>query len=199
MNQNKKTEFYRKMIHFSLILLPLAYRYLVNYDKRITLMVLISLLVIALIVEVFRIKHPTFKRLFLDVFGLMMRKREYHDFTSATYMLISVVICIVVFSADIAFVAIAFLAIGDTLAALVGIQFGKRKLFLTDKSLEGSIACFVGSFIFGLFFLNPLIAFSGALAASLAEAAPIWVDDNIKVPVISGITMTLFSFIFISG
>ncbi|MDO9578687.1 MAG: phosphatidate cytidylyltransferase [Candidatus Cloacimonadales bacterium] len=199
MIQKHKGEVFRKAIHFSLILLPLAYRYLVNYDKKITLFVLISLLFIALLVEILRMKHPTFKRIFFDVFGLMLRSREYHDFTSATYMLISVVICIAVLPPEIAFIAISFLAIGDTLAALVGVQFGKRKLFGTIKSLEGSLACFAGTFIFALFYLNPIIAFAGALAATLAEAAPIWLDDNIKVPITSGIVMMLVSYVVISG
>jgi len=191
MIKEHKGEVFRKAIHFSLILLPLAYRYLVDYDKKITLFVLITLLTIALIVEVFRMKHPTFKRIFFDLFGLMLRKHEYHDFTGATYMLISVVICIAVFPPDIAFVAISFLAIGDTLAALVGVRFGRRKLFGTEKSLEGSIACFAGTFIFALFYFNPIIAFSGAAAASIAESFPMWIDDNFKVPLTSGLVMTL--------
>ncbi len=194
MMRKHKGEIYRKMIHFSLILLPLGYRYLVNFDKRITLFVLITLLALALLVEFFRMKHPTFKRFFLDLCGIMLRHREYHDFTSATYMLISVVICIAVFPPEIAFAAIAFLAIGDTLAALIGVQFGKRKMFGTAKSLEGSLACFLGAFLFGLFYLNPVIAFAGAFAAAVAEFAPIWIDDNIKVPISSGIVMMVVSY-----
>ncbi len=194
MIKKHKGEVFRKVIHFSLILLPLGYRYLVDYNKRITLFVLITLLALALLVEIFRMKHPTFKRIFFDIFGLMLRNREYHDFTSATYMLISVTICIAAFPPDIAFAAIVFLAIGDTLAALVGVQFGKRKLPGTGKSLEGSLACFVGAFVFGMFFLQPIIALAGALAASLAELAPLRFDDNLKVPVISGSVMLAVSY-----
>ena len=188
-----KSEIFRKAIHFSLILLPIAYRYIVHYDKKITLSVLLTLLAIALLVEIFRMKHPTFKRIFFDIFGLMIRSREYHDFTSATYMLISVVVCIAVFPPEIAFIAISFLAIGDTLAALVGITFGKRKIFGTEKTLEGSIACFAGTFIFALFYLNPIIALLGAAAATLAESLPMILDDNIKVPITSGFVMMLAS------
>jgi dolichol kinase len=116
------------------------------------------------------------------------------DFTGATYLLFSSMLCVAFFEAQIAFAAIAFLSIGDTFAALIGIHFGKRKFLGMSKSLEGSLACFLSTFIFGLFFLNhPLLAFTGAVAASIAELIDVKVDDNVKIPLISGIVMTLVS------
>ena len=191
MTTKHRGEFNRKAIHFSLILLPLGYRYLVNYDKKITLIVLTILLMIALVIEIIRMSNPVFKNIFYNIFGSMMRSRESGNLTSATYMLISVTVCIAVFPAPIAFAAISFLAIGDTLAALVGIRFGRKKLFGSHKSLEGSLAFFAGSFVFAVFYMNVWIALSGAVAAAVAEAAPIWLDDNIKVPVTAGLVMIL--------
>ena len=196
MNEKQKREFFRKTIHVSTLILPLSYRYLFHNDRKPTFIVLIPLTLIALVIEITRVKHKTVKRIFLDFFGLMLREHEFHDFTGATYMMISTLICIAVFPADIAFVAIAFLAIGDTLAALVGIPFGKRKLLGTDKSLEGSTACFIGTFIFALFFLNPFIALAGAITATIAEIFPLPVDDNIKIPISAGIVMSLVNLIF---
>lgn len=196
MNEKQKREFFRKTIHVSALILPLSYRYLFHNDRKLAFIVLVPLTLIALVIEIARIEHKTVKRIFLDFFGLMLREHEFHDFTGATYMMISTLICIAFFPADIAFVAIAFLAIGDTLAALVGITFGKRKLFGTDKSLEGSMACFIGTFIFALFFLNPFIALAGAVAATIAEIFPLPVDDNIKIPISAGIVMSLVNLIF---
>jgi glycerol-3-phosphate acyltransferase PlsY len=104
-------------------------------------------------------------------------------------------ICISLFPKDIAFISLSFLAIGDTLAAIVGISLGKRKLPKSKKSIEGSLACFIGTFVFAMFFLNPqkyaipLIALAGAIAATIAESSRIAIDDNVKIPIFSGLVM----------
>ncbi len=196
MNPKQKKEIFRKTIHVSSILLPLSYRYIFLNNRKLAFLVLIPLTLIALTIEVFRLEHKTFRKIFYNIFGLMLRKHEINNFTGATYLMISAVICIAVFPADIAFVAISFLAIGDTLAALIGIPFGKRKLLETHKSLEGSIACFTGTFVFALFFLNPIVSMVGAFTATIAEFSKIPMDDNIKIPISSGLAMSFVNMFF---
>jgi len=193
MDSKQKRELYRKSIHVSSLILPLSYRYIFHNNRKLTFLIIIPLTLIALIIEIVRLEHKTFKRIFLNIFGIMLRKHEIHDFTGATYLMISATICIAVFPKDIAFLSLAFLAIGDTLAAIVGISFGKRKLLGTKKSLEGSIACFASTFLVGVLFVAPQIAFFGALAATIAEFWELQLDDNIKIPLISGIVMSLVS------
>jgi dolichol kinase len=159
-------------------------------------LILVPLTIIALIIEIARIEHKTFKRIFYDLVGIMLRKHEIHDFTGATYLMISAVLCIGFFPADVAVASLAFLAIGDTLAALVGIPLGKRKILNTGKSLEGSLACFAGCFIFGLLFLNPIVALIGAFTATVAEFSWIPIDDNIKIPIASGLVMSFVNMFF---
>ena len=196
MNKNKKKEFFRKTIHVSSIILPLSYRYIFHYNRKLTFMVLAPLTIIALVIEIVRLEHKTFKRIFFNIFGIMLRKHEIHNFTGATYLMISAMLCIAFFPSDIAFVSISFLAIGDTLAALIGIPFGKRKILGTNKSLEGSIACFVGTFVFALLFLNPIVALTGAFVATIAELSRFPVDDNIKIPISSGLLMSFVNIFF---
>ena len=83
------------------------------------------------------------------------------------------------------------MSIGDTVAAIIGKSQGKRQFLKTPKSLEGSLACFVATFSFAIFFIHPIIAFFGAITATIAEAAEIPLDDNIKIPIMSGIIMQL--------
>ncbi len=184
----------RKAIHISSLLLPLSYRYLLGSNKRISFWVFLILAIISLIIDLLRLEQLHFKRYFMRWFGQILRKHEYAGFTGATFMMIAHLICITVFSADIAFLAMAFLAIGDTFAAIVGMNYGKRKFLGSKKSLEGSLGCFLSTFSFALIYsgtINPAVGFIGAVTATFAEAVNLPVDDNFKIPLISGIVMTV--------
>jgi len=191
MIDRKLKEVYRKSIHLGSLILPFSYRYIFHYNRKQTFIFLVPITLVFLIIEIVRMEHRTVKRLFYNIFGIMLRKHEMHEFTGAAYLLISAIICIAVFPRNIAFLALSFLAIGDTFAAVIGIIFGKRKLLHTKKSLEGSLACFISSFVFALFFINPTVAFFGALTAAIAELSRIPVDDNIKIPISAGLIMSV--------
>ncbi len=194
MNVKQKNEIKRKIIHISSIFIPLSFRFLFQNDRSTFFLFLGPLTGIAIFIEIIRLQNRSFKKVFHDLVGILLRKHELNDFTGATYLLTSSAICIAIFPADIAFIALSFLAIGDSLAALIGIPFGRRKIFGSDKSLEGSIACFAGTFIFSIFFINPVVAFFGALAATISEVCKISIDDNLKIPFISGIIMLIVMF-----
>ena len=189
----KKPELARKAIHISSILLPIYYRYVFNYDKKLMILVLSGLTLSTLVIELFRLENKNFHRYFHLLFGVVLRKHESYEFTGATYLLVSAMICVSFFPADIAFASMAFLAIGDTAAALVGMSFGKRKYISNNKTIEGTIACFVSTFIFGLWVFKEyaVLALIGAIAVSIAETVNIRIDDNVKIPIFSGIVMSI--------
>lgn len=193
MSLSLKNEISRKSIHFSSLLIPLAFRYFAHNDRKFAFLIIVPVTLLALLFELLRFYHPGFRKLFLKAVGSMMRKHELENISGATYLMVASVVCIAFFPADITFVAISSLAIGDTLAAVVGINFGRRKFSGSTKSLEGSLACFIGTFIFALFFLHPIIAFWGAFATTFAEVYPHNWDDNMKIPIISGAVMTLIN------
>ncbi len=137
------------------------------------------------------------------MFGLILRRHERKDFTGATYLLFSAMICVAFLEPLIASCAMAFLSIGDTFAAMVGMNFGKRKFAGLSKSLEGSLACFVSCLVFALLWLKSspyqstflILSLGGALAATLAELWRLPLDDNLKIPLVSGLVMTGLSII----
>ncbi|HHV36516.1 MAG TPA: phosphatidate cytidylyltransferase [Candidatus Cloacimonetes bacterium] len=186
------SETLRKSIHLSSLVIPLSYRYILNYNKNHAFILVLIALIISLIVEMRRFWQKSFRRTFYLMFGNILRKHELKSFTGATYLLLSSLLCIAFFNPEIAAASIAFLSIGDTFAALIGINFGRRKFIRNGKSLEGSLACFVSCLIFGLFWLkNPWLAVSGALIATVAELALIKLDDNIVIPLSSGLIMSI--------
>jgi len=193
-------EFARKSIHIMSILIPLVHRFVLHNNKLISIPILFGMLAIALSVELLRLQNRNFRKLFNLLFGILLRKHEKTDFTGASYLLTSAIVCIAFFPAEIAFAALAFLSIGDTFAALVGMNFGKRKFCFNKKSFEGFLACFISTLIFGLLcvilfkdpkYLTPPVAYFGALAAAIFETVNIPIDDNVKIPVCSGIVMCL--------
>ncbi|MCD4827998.1 MAG: SEC59/DGK1/VTE5 family protein [Candidatus Cloacimonetes bacterium] len=199
MQHKIRTEVLRKLIHMSSLIIPLGYRYIVHEDRKVMFLIMLPLTLIMLIVEIVRLEHKTFKRVFFKTFGIMLRRHEESNFTGATYLMVSSVVCIAFFPGhNIAFLALSSLAVGDTLAAIVGMSLGRRKFVGSKKSLEGSLACFTGIMAFGLVFgVNPTLTFIGALVATLAELSRYPLDDNIKIPLSVALAMALARFIFI--
>ncbi|MFO8144441.1 MAG: phosphatidate cytidylyltransferase [Candidatus Syntrophosphaera sp.] len=182
----------RKSIHLGSLAIPFGYRYVLGFNRKLMFFIILTAFVIMLIVEFHRLWQKNFRKTFWRMFGLVLRRHEVRDFTGATYLLFAAMFCVAFFEPMVAFCAMAFLSLGDTFAAMVGMNLGRRKYRHSNKSLEGSLACFTICFIFGLFFAgHPLTAFTGALAATLAEASQLPIDDNVEMPISSGIVMTI--------
>lgn len=104
--------------------------------------------------------------------------------------MIAALLSVVVFDHAIAIAALAFLVLGDAAAAIIGKRFGTPVFW--GKSPQGSIACFVVCFMVGWPLLSsPWLALVGAVTATVAEAMPSPLDDNMRVPIFSGIAMQL--------
>lgn len=196
MEQKQANEVIRKSIHVCSLIIPFSYRYIFNYNRLLMFLILLGALILDFAIEMARLEQPTFRKLFHKLFGPLLRRHERRDFTGATFVILSAMLCTAFFKPEIAFLSMSYLAVGDTLAATVGMTKGKRKYLRQNKTLEGSLACFVGILIFSLIFgnrINPLIYVVGCLMATLAEIWNIPVDDNIKIPISAGIAMSLFN------
>ena len=99
------------------------------------------------------------------------------------------------------------MAYGDSLASIVGERYGRRRYRLfADKSLEGSVAMFFGSFFsftLSLVFFSVLYQFSvyetifpalaAAVVATLVESISPMGFDNLTVPAFSALTFLLLN------
>lgn len=189
-----RQELFRKTIHLSAnSLIPLAYLFL-NIPK-IWMAILIGIAsVVFVMIDIRRTRNGWLSKIFAKLFNSMLRSHELEGkLTGASYVLIGSFISIVIFPKEIAVLALLFTAIGDTAAALYGRKFGKLRIW--NKTLEGSIAGLIACVIITLFFpqIPNIIKFSGAFAAMFIELLPINIDDNLRIPLFSGIIMYIIS------
>ena len=182
-------ELRRKSIHLLGLVFPILYVFTTRYTAIIAVGVLLA---IALGIELLKVFLPAFRVMFMRIFSPMLRSQERRGgLTGATYYLIGSFLCILLFDKTLAIVCLCFLTLGDLFAALIGKQWGRIKLF-SRKSLEGSLACFIVCAAAALLIgLHPVVAIAGALVATLIELLPTGVDDNVTIPLISGLAMHL--------
>jgi dolichol kinase len=112
------------------------------------------------------------------------------------YFAIGILVTLVIFPAPANSAAIAIFALGDSTASIFGRYFSKTPLpFNKDKSLEGSAAGFFFAFLAGSVFISPFISpltvLAGAAIAMFIEYLPLPVNDNLLIPLITGLALTL--------
>ena len=182
-------ELRRKSIHLLGLVVPILYFFT---SRDLAIIGVGGLVTLALATELLKGVIPAFRAIFLRIFSPILRSQEQKGgLTGATYFLIGSFLCILLFDKTLAIVCLCFLTLGDLCAALIGKQWGRIKLF-SRKSLEGSLACFVVCTAAALLIgLHPVVAIAGALVATLIELLPIGVDDNVTIPIISGLAMHL--------
>jgi len=185
-------ELARKAIHFSSLAIPIGLYYLPSDLGR---SVILGVALFMLTVDVVRLQVPPVRTVFYFFFGRVVRDHERFNLLGSTYLLLAALICNYAFAKNVAVAGLAFLVVGDTVAALVGRRWGRIRIL--DKSLEGSLACLVSCLLVGWLIrigsgeLSAPMVWVGAFTATLIELLPIPLDDNMRIPLAAGFAMTL--------
>jgi phosphoserine phosphatase len=118
---------------------------------------------------------------------------ELYDFAMAPlYFAIGILLTLLLFPAPVSSATIAIFALGDSTASLFGGLLSKKPLpFNKGKTLEGSIAGFFFAFLAGSLFISPAKALIGAAVAMVTECLPLPVNDNILIPLYTGLALAL--------
>lgn len=172
---------------------PLTYYFSSKVSALIITGICLSLMILF---EIERMKHPGLYKWVLAHLGGIF-KLKVGKLTGTTYFLIGIFIIIILFEKNIAIASIFFLILGDAGSAIVGVNYGKIKLF-GKKTLEGSLAFLAIDLVAGLFFLlthllsiNPFVLISGVFISTLVELFPIPIDDNLTVGISCAIAMKI--------
>ena len=186
-----KSEILRKLLHLSSSIIPLSYFFILK-DQGLMMMFLLFLTTISLLIEYFRYNYKgRLRNIFQKYLMNILRTKEIEGhFTGATWMLIGFTFTVLLFEFEIAVLALLFLCIGDSVAAIVGTAFPIGKIW--NKSLLGSFSGIILCAIFGIIInnsLSPKLIISGAISAMFVELIPSRINDNFSIPIFSGFTM----------
>lgn len=184
-----KSETLRKSIHLGTLIFVLFY---MKMPKQTILWIYGALLLVSLIVELLRLSRSDFREWFERNTGPLLRSHERKRLTGATYLFLSSFLTVLLFDRWIAITALLFVVVSDALGGLVGRRWGKHKLW-GDRSVEGTLAFLFSAVLFII--VNPYIPFIiGAFGVLIALSVEIFMrslDDNLTIPLCSGITMQL--------
>jgi dolichol kinase len=110
------------------------------------------------------------------------------------YFIAGCLFALLLFETQIALASIMILAFGDSFAKIMG-HFGKIKTrFHAEKKLEGTAIGIIAGILAAMWFVTPVQAFFGTLIAMIGEYIDfeyLQINDNVLIPVVAGIFMTL--------
>lgn len=166
-----------------------------RYD-RIPVLVILALFVGWMIfLESWRFRNPKVNRWLFDHFKGFTKEKERERLSTTTLFLIAAFLTIAIFDRGVAIPALLFLTVGDPVAEIVGVNYGRLKI-LRGKTLEGALAGAAACLLAGspLLLIDSLgldlpVLAVGAAAAALTELLPFPIDDNFTIPLGSALAM----------
>ncbi len=157
------------------------------------------------ILDFFRLHNEGMNLLAVKLFGLILRKSEIQSFSGLPFYAMGSALSIYFFPPKIALVSIYFLVYADPIASLIGVKFGKDQI-LPNKTLQGSVACFLACYaIMAICTLDSsasshvvlIFCFFAALFGTVSEMFSAFnIDDNMTIPVVSGAGIFVLNLLF---
>jgi diacylglycerol kinase (CTP) len=164
--------------------------------------VILAIALAGFTIDLVRNKVPAINKLVIKFMGPLMRRSEKDGVSGLPFYALGVSLSLFFYSRDIAIVSTMFLVFSDPLSSFFGILYGKDKI-LPNKSLQGAVAGFFTCYLITLFYAmntsalgTHLLLFaiiSGVIGSASELVSAFNIDDNLTIPVISGLGMTLLN------
>lgn len=165
--------------------------------------VVLTLIFVA--IDILRKKNSQMNAFFIHIFKPIMRQHEINNYAGTTFLFLGVMLLVLFFNPMVVSLSLLFLAFADPFASYFGIRFGKDKIY-GEKTIQGFMAAYlictmltIGYLIFQGFNLDRvlLVGVLAGLLGALAELIPVAkLDDNLTIPVVSGIGLTGLFYLF---
>jgi HAD superfamily phosphoserine phosphatase-like hydrolase len=182
----------RETIHISSFLLTFICIYLLGNIMVASLILLVA--VLYTLSEVARVRGINIPILSSITWNAANKTELYEFAVAPIHFALGIAISLLIFPAPIRYVAITTLTLGDGCAHIFGMKFGRTRLpFNKGKNLEGTIFGFLFAFLGAMIFVDPTRALIAAAVGMLVESLPLPLNDNLTMPLASGLILLLIS------
>ena len=167
--------------------------------------VFLLIAIVIFLIDYLRLSSVYLNQRLTNIFGFCMRESEKSKLSGTSFFVLGIALPLILFNPLIAVMAISYMVFADPLAAFFGVLLGKNK-FLPNKSWVGVLAAFITSVGITVFYLQgnmpdsdlKIVAVLAGLFCVIGELlSTLSFDDNITIPLITGIGLTLLDY-FIS-
>lgn len=178
----------RKLFHASGILIVLAYGHVVPDRALMALLLWVAVALLSAL-DLLRARFPAVQERFQAMFRHILAAKDERGLNGSTLYFGGCALGVTLFSRDPACGGILALALGDSMAAIVGSSV--RSPRLGHVSVAGSSACFLAASAGCALFAPWPAALAGGAMATLMEAVSGAKLDNLTMPVGVGLVLQL--------
>lgn len=192
----------RKLWHITTGSIGIFFFTKTDMDQQFWAFVTLAIALAGFVGDMARARLPWMNVAVIKVMGPLMRRSEKEGLSGLPFYALGVSLSLFFYSRDIALISIMFLVFSDPLSSFFGVLYGKDKI-LPNKSLQGAVAGFFVCYLITLFYSmnaavlgNNLLLFAviAGLIGSLSELISAFnIDDNLTIPVISGLGLTVLN------
>lgn len=169
--------------------------------------ILVFVAIVAFFIEWLRLRFKVINKPFCQLAAPLMRDTEVHGPTGFAFYALGVGLALLIFDREVALLACSYLVFADPIASLIGVKYGKTKIW-NGRSLEGTFAFFTIGIMINLYFyqqgmfldIKNFVLFSIITSISAATAEVIchgkYLDDNLVIPLVGGTIITFSRLLF---
>lgn len=192
----------RKLWHISTGSLGLFMFHQMEASTNTFAIAIMAIAIAGFVLDMVRAKYAPLNKLVIKMMGPLMRRSEKEGMSGLPFYALGVSISLFFYQRDIAIISIMFLVFSDPLSSFFGVLYGKDKI-MPNKSLQGAVAGFFTCYLITLFYVmntatlgTHILVFaivSGVIGAASELVSAFNIDDNLTIPVLSGLGMTLLN------
>jgi diacylglycerol kinase (CTP) len=172
--------------------------------QKLMASLVLGIAVAGFMIDLTRNRVPTFNRFVIKVMGPLMRRSEREGISGFPFYALGVSLALFFCTRDIAIISTMFLVFSDPISSFFGVLYGKDKI-LPNKSLQGAVAGFFTCYLITLFYTmnsttlgTHILVYSivaGVIGAASELVSAFNIDDNLTIPVLSGLGLTLLNYL----